>query len=171
MLECSASGIPERGRAAASALQCRAMRTYHSTGYRALGGGSIEIEGRWAGVQWIALGLLPVLMLGMRSPWMVGIVGLVAVYLFLFPARRRVVFDVPRSCLRIEHAGVFSERGAQVIPFADLRGLIFKDAGRRGGKAQHAVFARTAGGPVYLLTHAGKRSAEELAARINALVA
>lgn len=147
------------------------MRTYYSSGYRALSGGSIEVEGRWAGVQWMALGLLPVLLLGMRSPWLLGVVGLVALYLFVFPARRRVVFDARRACLRIEHAGLFAENGARQIPFADLRGLIFEDAGRRGGRPQHAVFARTARGRVYLLTHAGTRNAEELAERINALVA
>jgi hypothetical protein len=147
------------------------MRTYHSTGYRALGGGSIEVEGRWSGVQWISLGLLPVLFLAMRSPWMVGLLGVAAVYLFVFPARRRVLFDVTRRTLRIEHAGLLSEPGGRVIPFAELRGLTFEAAGRRGGKALHAVFARTAQGRVYLFTHAGQRGAEELAARIDALVA
>lgn len=147
------------------------MRRYYSSGFRTLAGGSIEVEGRWAGVQWIAIALLPVLFLVMRSPWLLGTVAVLAVYLSVFPARRRVIFDARALCLRVEHAGIFSERGALSIPFADLRGLIFEAAGRRGGKAQHAVFARTARGRVYLLTHAGKQSAADLADRINALVA
>lgn len=147
------------------------MRRYYSSGYRTLASGSIEVEGRWAGVQWIALALLPVLLLGMRSPWLLGVIGLAAVYLFVFPARRRVVFDAKRACLRVEHAGLFAESGALDIPFAELRGLVFEDAGRRGGRAQRAVFARTPRGRVYLVTHAGERSAEELADRISALVA
>ncbi|MFT3767419.1 MAG: hypothetical protein QM820_18355 [Minicystis sp.] len=110
------------------------------------------------------------LLLGMRSPWMLGVVGLLALYLFVFPARRRVIFDARKACLRIEHAGLFAESTSRSIPFEDLRGLVFEDAGRRGGRPLHAVFARTARGRVYLLTHAGKRSAEELAERINALV-
>jgi hypothetical protein len=146
------------------------MRRYYSRGYRALASGTLEVEGRWSGVQWISLGLLPVLLIGMRSPWMLAVVGLLAVYLFVFPARRRVIFDTKRECLRIEHAGLFAEQGKRTIPFTELRGLVFEAAGRRGGKKQHAVYARTARGRVYLLTHAGKREAEELADRISTLV-
>jgi len=146
------------------------MRTYYSSGHRALGGGSIEVEGRWAGVQWISLGLLPVLILGMRSPYLLGIVGLAALYLFVFPARRRVIFDVKRACLCIEHAGLFAEQGSRTIPFGELRGLVFEEAGRRGGRAQHAVFAQTARGRVYLTTHAGRQAAEALADELRALV-
>jgi hypothetical protein len=146
------------------------MRTYYSSGHRALGGGSIEVEGRWAGVQWIALGLMPVLLLGMRSPYLLAVIGLAALYLFVFPARRRVIFDAKRACLRIEHAGLFAEPGSRTIPFEELRGLVFEEVGRRGGRAQHAVFARTARGRVYLTTHAGKQAAERLADEIHALV-
>jgi hypothetical protein len=146
------------------------MRTYHGTGYRTLAGGAIELEGRWSGVRWIALALLPVLFLGLRSPTVLGVVGAAAVYLFVFPARRRIVFDPQRASLRIEHAGAFAERGTRVIPFEDLRGLVFESAGRQGGRALHAVFARTSRGRVYLLTHAGKREAEDLASRLEALV-
>jgi hypothetical protein len=48
--------------------------------------------------------------------------------------------------------------------------VTFRRVGRRGGQAQHAVFARTASGPVYLVTHAGKRDAEDLADRVRALM-
>lgn len=147
------------------------MRTYQSTGYRALAGGAIEIEARWTGVRWIALALLPVLFLGMRSPTVLGIVGAAAVYLFVFPARRRVLFDPAKGRLSIEHAGAFAERGARAIAFEDLRGVSFEAAPRRGGREQHAVFALTPRGRVYLFTHAGRREAEELAARVEALVA
>ena len=147
------------------------MRRYYSSGYRTLAGGSIEVEGRWAGVQWMALALLPALLIGMRSPLLLGAIGLAALYLFVFPARRRVIFDARRACLRVEHAGLFSERGGLDIPFAELRGLVFEDAGRRGGRAQRAVFALSSRGRVYLLTHAGGRSAADLADRINTLVA
>ena len=146
------------------------MRTYHGSGYRTLAGGAIEMEGRWSGVRWIALALLPVLFFGMRSPTVLGAVGAAAVYLFVFPARRRVIFDPKKACLRIEHAGAFSERRTRVIPFDDLRGLVFEAAGRRGGRAEHAVFARTSRGRVYLLTQAGQHEAEDLAARLEALV-
>jgi hypothetical protein len=146
------------------------MRTYLSSGYRSLPGGSIEVEGRWAGVQWIALAMLPLLFLGWRSPFLLGLVGLVAAALWIFPARRRVVFDPDRACLRIEHAGFFSEPGAQRIPFAEVSAVIFHEERRRAGKAQLALFARTGAGPVYLVTHAGRREAEELAERIRRMM-
>lgn len=147
-----------------------AMRTYHSRGFRALAGGSIEVEGRWSGVQWIALGLFALLPLVMRSPVMLGALGAASVYLFVFPTRRRVIFDARRACLRIEHAGLMGEPGSREIPFAELRAIVFEDAGRRGGRAQRAVFARTTRGRVYLVTHAGERDAEALADRVNALM-
>lgn len=146
------------------------MRTYLSTGYRTLAGGAIEVEARWSAMRWIALALLPVLFFGMRSPTVLAVIGAAAVYLFLFPARRRVVFDPAKARLRVEHAGAFSERGAIAIPFQDLLGLVFEDAGRRGGVSQHALYARTERGRIYLLTHAGRREAEELAARVEAMV-
>lgn len=146
------------------------MRTYLSTGFRTLAGGAIEVEARWSGVRWIALALLPVLFFGMRSPTVLGLVGAAAVYLFVFPARRRVVFDPAKARLRVEHAGAFAERGTLAIPFSDLHGLVFEEAGRRGGRDQHALYARTERGRIYLLTHAGRREAEELAARVEALV-
>ena len=148
------------------------MRTYHSRGFRALGDGrgSIEIEGRWSGVSWIALALFALLPLVMRSPVMLGALGAASLYLFVFPTRRRVIFDARRACLRIEHAGLLREPVSREIPFAELRAVIFEDAGRRGGRAQRAVFARTARGRVYLVTHAGERDAEALAERVDALV-
>jgi hypothetical protein len=147
------------------------MRRYHSTkGYRLAEGGAIELEGQWAGIRWMALALLPVLLVGFRSPLLVGVVAAFAVYLYVFPARRRVVFDPSRACLVIEHAGLFAERGARRIPFAELTGLVFEETARRGGRAQHALYARTARGRVYLLDQAGGREAEDLAERLNALV-
>jgi hypothetical protein len=146
------------------------MRTYLSSGYRSLPGGSIEVEGRWVGVQWIALALVPLLLIGWRSPVMLALIGLGAAALWVFPARRRVVFDAARACLRIEHAGFFSEPSAHKIPFSDVSAVIFHEERRRAGKAQLALFARTAKGPVYLVTHAGRREAEELADRIRRMM-
>ena len=98
------------------------MRIYHSNSHRALAGGSIEIEGRWAGVQWLALGLLAALPLLARSPLGLGLLSVVAVWLFVFPARRRVIFDGRRRTLRLEHAGLFREPGALEIPGGEDEG-------------------------------------------------
>lgn len=146
------------------------MRTYHSRSHRALAGGSIEIEGRWAGVQWLALGLLALLPLVWRSPVGLGVVGAVAVWLFVFPARRRVLFDARRRALRVEHAGVFREREALEIPFAELSRLVFQPAGRRGGQPVFAAYARTGSGRVYLFSHAGERDTAELEREVRALI-
>jgi hypothetical protein len=146
------------------------MRTYHSRSHRALAGGSIEIEGRWSAVQWLALGLLVLLPLAARSPLGLGLVSLGAVALFVFPARRRVVFDAGRKALRIEHAGLFGEPGGQEIPFADVRRLVFQPAGRKGGRPLFAAFARTPQGRVYLCTHAGERDTAELEREVRGLL-
>ena len=137
------------------------MRVYHSTSYRALAG-SIEVEGRWAGVQWLSLVLLAILPLVARSPLGLGLVAVGAVGLFVFPARRRVVFDAQRRVLRIEHAGFFREASATAIPFTELRRVVCQPAGRKGGRPLFSVFARTGRGRVYLVTHAGERATAEL---------
>src|SRR5579871_7005852 len=110
------------------------MRTYHSRSHRVLGG-SIEVEGRWAGVQWLALALLALLPLAARSPLGLGLISAAAVALFVFPARRRVLFDARRRVLAIEHAGFLGEASSTVIPFADLRRVVFQPAGRKDRKS------------------------------------
>jgi hypothetical protein len=145
-------------------------RVYDARSHRALPGGSIEVEGRWSAVSWIALGLLALLPLVARSPFGLGIVAAAAVYLYLFPPRRRVLFDARRRALRIEHAGLFSERGVQTIPFADLTAVIFQPAGRRGGSARYSAYARTREGRVYLFTHAGERATATLDGALHELL-
>ena len=137
------------------------MRTYHSTSYRVLAG-SIEIEGRWAGVQWLSLVLLAILPLVARSPLGLALVAAGAVWLFVFPARRRVVFDARRRVLRIEHAGFLREPEVPEIRFVKLRRLVCQAAGRKGGRPLFALFVGTERGRIYLLTHAGERATAEL---------
>jgi len=93
------------------------------------------------------------------------------VALFVFPARRRVVFDARRRALRIEHAGFLREPVSREIPFEEVRRVIFQPAGRKGGRALFAAFARTGSGRVYLCTHAGERSTAELESRVKVLLA
>ena len=145
------------------------MREYQATGFRVLAGGSIEVEGRWTWERWIALGLLPVMLIGLRSPTVLGVVAALALYLSVFPTRRRAVFDLERARLRGEHAGIFAEKSARTIPFAELTGIEIADAGRRGGRAQRAIYARAGARRVYLVTYAGP--ANELADRLTALLA
>jgi hypothetical protein len=147
------------------------MRTYHSRSHRALEGGSIEVEGVWAGVQWVALILLALLPLVARSPLGLGLLTAGAVGLFVFPARRRVIFDAPHQALRIEHAGFLGEGWKLEVPFADLRGMVFQPAGRKGGQPLFAAFARTGTGRVYLCTHAGDRDTAELEQGVRGLLA
>lgn len=147
-----------------------ATRTYHSTSHRVLAGGSIEIEGRWSGVQWISLALLAILPLVARSPPGLGLIAACAVWLFVFPTRRRVIFDVRRRALRIEHAGLFRETGGQEIPFGEVRGVVFQRAGRKGGRPLFATFVRTARGRIYLCTHAGERDTAALDHEVSGLL-
>jgi hypothetical protein len=138
------------------------MRVYHSRSHRSLAGGSIEVEGHWAGVQWLALGLLALLPFVARSPFGLAIVSAGAVALFVFPARRRVLFDAGRGTLRIEHAGFFRERGGLEIPLARVSGVLFQASGRKGGQPLFAAFARTDRGRFYLFSHAGERDTAAL---------
>ncbi len=138
------------------------MRTYHSRGYRLLAGGSIEIEGQWSGVRWMAIGLLVLVPLVARAEILLGALVLASAYLFVFPPRRRVIFDLPRRTLRVEHAGLFGERGGVTIPFDEVSALVFAPAGRRGGRALVAVSAETAEGTAYLVTHADAPGAPRL---------
>jgi hypothetical protein len=149
------------------------MRVYHSKSHRLLSGGSVEIEGRWSGVQWLALGLLPLLPLVARSLVGLSIVALAAVALALFPARRRVVFDAGGRRLRVEHAGFGSEDGRIEIPFANLRSVVFQRAGRKGGRPLFALFAldeRGEGRRTYLCTHAGERDTATLERALTKLL-
>jgi len=145
------------------------MRIYHSISYRALTG-SIEVEGRWAGVQWLSLALLALLPMVARSPLGLAVVAAGAVALFVFPARRRVVFDAKRRVVRIEHAGVFHEPEGAPIPFGEVRRVICQPAGRKGGRPLYSVYARTERGRVYLLTHAGARATAELEQAVCAML-
>jgi hypothetical protein len=145
------------------------MRVYHSTSYRALSG-SIEVEGRWAGVQWLSLVLLALLPLVVRSPLGLGLVAVGAVGLFVFPARRRVLFDARRRVLRVEHAGFLREPSRRTIPFDELRRVVLQPAGRKGGRPLFAMFARTERGRVYLVTHAGERATAELEQQVRAVI-
>jgi hypothetical protein len=145
------------------------MRVYHSSSYRAAAG-SIEVEGRWAGVQWLALVLLAFLPLVARSPFGLGLVAAGAVALFVFPARRRVTFDARRRVLCIEHAGFFREPAVRAIPFAEVRRVVFQPAGRKGGRPLFSMFARTERGRVYLMTHAGERATAELEQEVCSLL-
>jgi hypothetical protein len=138
------------------------MRVYLSRGHRSLPSGSIEIEGHWAGVQWLALGLLALLPFVARSPVGLAAVSAGAVALFVFPARRRVLFDAGRGTLRVEHAGFFREPGGLEIPLARVRGVVFQASGRRGGQPLFAAFARTDTGRVYLFSHRGHRDTAAL---------
>ncbi len=145
------------------------MRTYHSTSFRAAAG-SIEVEGRWAGVQWLSLVLLALLPMVARSPLGLGLVTVGAAWLFVFPVRRRVVFDARRRVLRVEHAGFLREPEVPAIPFAEVRRVVCQPAGRKGGRPLYAVFARTPRGRVYLMTHAGERATAELEQAIRSLL-
>jgi hypothetical protein len=146
------------------------MRTYHSRSHRALAGGSIEVEGPWSGVRWIALALLLLLPFVARSPFGLGLASAGAVALFVFPARRRVVFDARRRSLRIEHAGFLKEPGALEIPFDEVQRVVFQPAGRRGGLGVFAAYARTRRGRVYLFSHAGERDSAILEGEVRGLL-
>jgi hypothetical protein len=130
------------------------MRIYHGKEHLVRRDGSIEIEGPWAGVQPAALGLAAALtLLLLLHVWVLLVPGLVlAVYLLVLPTRRRVIFDVPRRCLRIEHAGPWRERNAKPIPFADVEAIRFLRGKRKGGKNLLRVVARTTWGDAYLMS-------------------
>jgi hypothetical protein len=146
------------------------MRVYHSRSHRLLAGGSVEIEGQWSGVQWLALALLPLLPLVARSLVGLGVVALAAVAISLFPPRRRVVFDAKRRTVRVEHAGFWSERGRVEIPFDEVRRIVFQPAGRKGGRPLFALHARTGSGRMYLCTHAGDRETATLEREVTRLL-
>ncbi|MEP7126847.1 MAG: hypothetical protein ABJE95_38305 [Byssovorax sp.] len=130
------------------------MRIYHGKEHTVLGDGSIAIEGAWAGVQPLAIGLAAALtFLALIHAFLLLVPALgFAIYLLILPTRRRVTFDARRRVLRIEHAGPFRERNARPIPFADLQAVRFSRAGRKGGRVLVRVVARTSWGDAYLLT-------------------
>jgi hypothetical protein len=130
------------------------VRTYHGKEHRIHPDGSIEIEGTWAGVQPIAIGLalaLAILLLLRARLLLVPAFGF-ALYLLILPTRRRVIFDVTQRCLRLEHAGPWREMNATPIPFADIRAVRFERAGRKGGRGLLRAVARTTWGDAYLVT-------------------
>lgn len=130
------------------------MRTYHGKEHRVLDDGSIEIEGTWAGVQPLAIGLavaMSILLVLRARLILVPAFGF-ALYLLILPTRRRVIFDVGARCLRIEHAGPWRELNAVPIPFADVRAVRFERAGRKGGRSLLRAMARTTWGDAYLMT-------------------
>lgn len=130
------------------------MRTYHGKEHRVLADGSIEIEGTWAGVQPLALGLAALLsfLLVLRARLLLVPAFGFALYLLILPTRRRVIFDVTRRTLRIEHAGPWREHNATPIPFADISAIRFVRAGRKGGRGLLRAMARTTWGDAYLVT-------------------
>jgi hypothetical protein len=130
------------------------MRVYHGKEHRIHADGSIEIEGTWAGVQPIAIGLALVmsLLLVLRAGLLLVPAFGFALYLLILPTRRRVLFDATRRCLRIEHAGPWRETNATPIPFADIRAVRFERAGRKGGRGLLRAVARTTWGDAYLVT-------------------
>lgn len=129
------------------------MRTYYSHTHRVGSDGSIEVEGRWAGLTWLAIGLLALVPLIGRAPIALGVLGAAGVYLFAFPPRRRVTFDAGKRRIRIEHAGVFAERGRRTIAFDEVREIGSEPAGKRHGRAVRRLTVRTDHGSTYLFTH------------------
>src|SRR4051812_27353330 len=107
------------------------MRTYQAQGHRVLADGSIEIEGRWAGVQPLAVALLILLPFVLRSTALLGCLLGVSAGLYVTPPRRRVILDLGRRALRIEHAGLFGERWSRSIPLDEIQTIEFDRAGRR----------------------------------------
>src|SRR5215212_4256125 len=130
------------------------MRRYYGRGHRVLGDGSIEIDGVWAGVQPIAFGLSAALLLLLvfRSRLLLVPGVVFALYLMVLPTRRRVTFDARARVLRVEHAGPFRETWRLAIPFADIRAIGLRVAGRRGSRPVQAAIARTEQGDVYLIS-------------------
>lgn len=140
----------------------RAMRRYYGRDHRLHRDGSIELDGTWAGVQPIALGLAVVLLflLMMHSMILLSAGVAFALYFLLMPTRRRVTFDASARVLRVEHAGPFRERWSLSIPFEDIRAIRWIAAGRRGGRRIQAASARTPQGEIYLISLAeGSRDA------------
>jgi hypothetical protein len=130
------------------------MRTYYGKEHRVRVDGSVEIEGVWAGVQPLALGLAVVLslLLLLRARLLLVPTFGFALYLLILPTRRRIVVDVGARCLRIQHAGPWRERNATPIPFADVRAIRFERGGRKGGRSLLRVVARTTWGDAYLVS-------------------
>lgn len=130
------------------------MRRYYGRDHRVLEDGSIEIDGTWAGVQPIALGLAAALFLAlilrMRLLLVPGVVF--GLYLLVLPTRRRVTFDASAREVRIEHAGPFREAWSRSIPFAELSAIRLRAAGRLGRRSVRTAVARTAQGDVYLMS-------------------
>ena len=130
------------------------MRTYHGKEHLVRRDGSIEIEGPWAGVQPLALGLAAALsLLLVLHAWVLLVPALVvAIYLLVLPTRRRVIFDAGLRLLRIEHAGPWREPNAKPIPFADIQAIRFVRGKRKGGKNLVRVVVRTTWGDAYLMS-------------------
>jgi hypothetical protein len=130
------------------------MRRYYGRDHRVLRDGSIEINGTWAGVQPIALGLagalLMLLVLRMTLLLVPGVVF--GLYLLVLPTRRRMTFDASAHALRIEHAGPFCETWSRSIPFDQIKVIRLTARGKRGSRAVREVIARTEQGDLYLIS-------------------
>src|SRR5262249_19521868 len=135
-------------------LQSAWMRRYYGRDHRVRRDGSIELDGTWAGVQPIAIGLSAALLVVLLLHSVVLCVGGVVfgLYLLVLPTRRRVTFDASARVLRVEHAGPFRERWSLTIPFVEILAIRMKPAGRRGGRSIRTASARTGQGEVYLLS-------------------
>jgi len=148
------------------------MRRYYGGDLRVLRDGSIEIDGAWAGVQPIALGLaLGLVLLLLVHSYLLLVPGVIgALYLLVLPTRRRVTFDISARVIRVEHAGPFRERWSRAIPFDELRAVRLAAAGRRGGRLLRAAHARTHKGEIYLLTLAEGRGLALFEERVGGLL-
>jgi hypothetical protein len=148
------------------------MRRYYGGDLRVLRDGSIEIDGAWAGVQPIALGLgIGLVLLLVLHSYLLLVPGVAcALYLLVLPTRRRVTFDASAREIRVEHAGPFRERWSRAIPFDELRAVRLVAVGRRGGSALRAAHACTQKGELYLLTFAEGRGLALFEERVSGLL-
>jgi hypothetical protein len=148
------------------------MRRYYGGDHRVLRDGSIEIDGTWAGVQLIALGLAGVLLLLLllHNRLLLFPAVACALYLLVLPTRRRVTFDASARVLRVQHAGPFHERWSRAIPFAEVHAVKLAAAGRRGGRPVRAAIALTGKGDVYLITLVESRNLALLKASVASLL-
>ncbi len=145
------------------------MRIYQGKEHLVRRDGSIEIEGPWAGVQPMALGLAAALsLLLLFHVWVLLVPALISgIYLLVLPTRRRVIFDAGRRLLRIEHAGPWREPNAKPIPFAEIQSIRFLRGKRKGGKNVVRIVARTTWGDAYLMSLSEGTDAVALVAGIE----
>jgi len=130
------------------------VRTYHAKGIRVLSDGSLELEGPWSAVRFIALllALVLALLLLLRNRLLTIPTLAFSLYFAVMPTRRRIVFDKARREILIEHAGPFRENTNRIIRFDEILSLRFVPAGRMAGRPVQAMVARLRRDDVYLMT-------------------